>query len=54
MVPALREGLTPATIEARMTTSDPEMLDGETPTQWLIAGGDPTAVIQQLSDLDHR
>ena len=51
---ALREGLTPATIEARMTTSDPELLDGATPAQWLIAGGDPAAVVQQLSDADHR
>ena len=54
VVPVLREGLTPATIEARMTTSDPELLDGATPTQWLIAGGDPAAVVQQLSDADHR
>jgi len=54
VVPALREGLTPTTIEARMTTSDPELLDGATPAQWLIAGGDPAAVVQQLSDADHR
>ena len=54
MVPALREGLTPATIEARMTTSDPELLDGASPAQWLIAGGDPAAVVQQFSDADHR
>ena len=54
VVPALREGLTPATIEARMTTSDPKLLDGATPAQWLIAGGDPAAVVQQLSDADHR
>ena len=54
VVPALHEGLTPATIEARMTTSDPELLDGATPAQWLIAGGDPAAVVQQLSDADHR
>ena len=46
VVPALRE--------ARMTTSDPELLDGATPAQWLIAGGDPAAVVQQLSDADHR
>lgn len=54
VVPALREGLTPATIEARMTTPDPELLDGMAPTQWLIAGGDPAEVVQQLSDADHR
>ena len=54
LVPALREGLTPATIEARMTTPDPELLDGMAPTQWLIAGGDPAEVVQQLCDADHR
>ena len=54
VVPVLREGLTPATIEARMTTPDPELLDGMAPTQWLIAGGDPAEVVQQLSDADHR
>lgn len=54
VVPALREGLTPASIEARMTTPDPELLDGMAPTQWLIAGGDPAEVVQQLSDADHR
>lgn len=54
VVPALREGLTPATVEARMTTPTPELLDGMAPTQWLIAGGDPAEVAQQLSDADHR
>ncbi|TFH53296.1 hypothetical protein E4J66_04095 [Actinomyces viscosus] len=54
VLPALREGLAAATVEAWMTTADPELLDGMAPRQWLIAGGDPAEVVQRLSDADHR
>ena len=54
VVPALREGLTPMTVEARMTCTDPEILDGLSPVEWLARGGDPTEVTRVLTEMDRR
>ena len=54
VVPALRDGLTPTTVEARMTSADPEILDGLSPVEWLARGGDPTEVTRVLTEMDHR
>ena len=54
VVPALRDGLTPTTVEARMTSADPEILDGLSPVEWLARGGDPTEATQVLTEMDHR
>ena len=54
VVPALRDGLTPMTVEARMTSADPEILDGLSPVEWLARGGDPTEVTRVLTEMDHR
>ena len=54
VVPALREGLTPMTVEARMTSADPEILDGLSPVEWLARGGDPTEATRVLIEMDHR
>jgi len=54
VVPALRNGLTPMTVEARMTSADPEILDGLSPVEWLARGGDPTEVTRVLTEMDHR
>ena len=54
VVPALREGLTPMTVEARMTSADPEILDGLSPVEWLARGGDPTEATRVLTEMDHR
>ena len=54
VVPALRDGLTPMTVEARMTSADPEILDGLSPVEWLARGGDPTEATRVLTEMDHR
>lgn len=54
VVPALRDGLTPTTVEARMTSADPEILDGLSPVEWLARGGDPTEATRVLTEIDHR
>ena len=54
VVPALRDGLTPTTVEARMTSADPEILDGLSPVEWLARGGDPTEATRVLTEMDHR
>lgn len=54
VVPAIRTTLSPTTVEARMTTADPELLDGLSPVQWLAQGGDPTEVLRLLDEADHR
>ena len=54
VVPALRDGLTPMTVEARMTSADPEILDGLSPVEWLARGGDPTEATRVLTEIDHR
>lgn len=54
VVPHLRPELTPATIEARMTTPDPEVLDGLSPVTWLQQGADPAEVVRLLDGADHR
>ena len=54
VVPALRDDLTPTTVEARMTSADPEILDGLSPVEWLARGGDPTEVTRVLTEMDHR
>jgi len=54
VVPTLRDGLTPTTVEARMTSADPEILDGLSPVEWLARGGDPTEATRVLTEMDHR
>lgn len=54
IVPALRPQLTPASVEARMTAADPEDLDGLSPRDWLLAGGDPAEALRVLTQADHR
>ena len=54
VVPALRDGLTPTTVEARMTSADPEILDGLSPVEWLARGGDPTEATRVLTEMDRR
>ena len=54
VVPALREGLTPMTVEARMTSADPEILDGLSPVEWLARGGDSTEATRVLTEMDRR
>ena len=54
VVPALRDGLTPMTVEARMTSADPEILDGLSPVEWLARGGDPTEATRVLTEMDRR
>ncbi|SPT52623.1 Uncharacterised protein [Actinomyces bovis] len=54
VVPQLRPGLAPATVAARMTTADPELLDGLSPVDWLRQGGDPSEVVRLLDEADHR
>ena len=54
VVPALRDGLTPTTVEARMTSADPEILDGLSPVEWLARGSDPTEATRVLTEMDHR
>ena len=54
VVPALRDDLTPTTVEARMTSADPEILDGLSPVEWLARGGDPTEATRVLTEMDHR
>lgn len=43
----------PLTVEGFMHTPQPE-LSGQTPVEWLSGGGEPTAVGDLLSGLDHR
>lgn len=54
VVPALRDGLTPMTVEARMTCAAPEILDGLSPVEWLARGGDPTEATRVLTEMDRR
>jgi len=54
VVPTLRDGLTPMTVEARMTSADREILDGLSPVEWLARGGDPTEATRVLIEMDHR
>lgn len=54
VVPSIRAALSPATVEARMTTADAELLDGLSPVQWLAQGGDPADVVRLLDEADHR
>ena len=54
VVPALREGLTPMTVEARMTCTDPEILDGLSPVEWLAHGSDPAEATRVLTEMDRR
>ena len=54
VIPALREGLTPRVVEARMTCAAPEILDGLSPVEWLARGGGPTEVTCVLTEMDRR
>lgn len=54
VIPSIRPALAPAAVEARMTTADAEVLDGLSPAQWLLRGGDPAEVVRLLDEADHR
>lgn len=52
VVPQLGAGLSPAAVEARMTSQDAETLGGLSAIEWLRRGGDPAEVVRILAEQD--
>lgn len=53
VLPVIPGGLHPLDVEHIMTTSS-EALDGRSPRDWLLAGGDPATVADLLADLERE